>query len=95
VTGIAGWGGKIQPVQEQELESVRILLKSRCPSLRGPSRPPARTGAAYGRREGVEGILVRTKGKARLVISISVLSQSVAAEVDAQDVEPIKRPISA
>jgi transcription antitermination factor NusG len=96
VVGIVGWGGKIQAVEEQELESVRTLLmrSAACmpyPFLQVGDWVRVRKGAL----KGVEGILVRTRGKARLVISISVLSQSMAAEVNAQDIEPIKRPISA
>lgn len=41
-----------------------------------------------GSLEGVTGILVRKKNKFRLVLSVDMLAQSVAIEVDAVDVEP-------
>ena len=37
----------------------------------------------------VEGILLRIKNYNRIVVSIELLSQAVATEVDASDVEPI------
>jgi hypothetical protein len=45
-----------------------------------------------GSLEGVEGILVRKKSLYRLVLSVDMLAQSVALEVDALDVEPAKGP---
>jgi hypothetical protein len=44
---------------------------------------------ARGALSGLEGTLVRTKKQARLVISVPLLNQSVAAEVSATDVEPL------
>jgi hypothetical protein len=37
---------------------------------------------------GLEGFLVRVKNLARLVISVNLIAQSVATEVDIADVEP-------
>ena len=38
--------------------------------------------------EGVEGVLIRKKNLYRLVLSLDMLSQSVAVEIDASDVQP-------
>jgi transcription antitermination factor NusG len=38
--------------------------------------------------EGMEGILVRRKGKLRLVLSIDVILRAIAVDVDVVDVEP-------
>lgn len=40
------------------------------------------------RRKRVEGLVVRVKNQSRLVLSINLLSQSVATEIDRGDVEP-------
>ena len=40
----------------------------------------------------VEGLLLRMKNQARLVLSINILSQSVATEVDLCDVEVLWQP---
>jgi ribosomal protein L24 len=42
-----------------------------------------------GSLEGVQGILTRKKNYIRLVISVEMLAQSVAVEVNASDVEPV------
>jgi hypothetical protein len=42
-----------------------------------------------GSLEGVEGILVRKKNLYRLVLSVDMMAQSVAVEIDASDVEPV------
>jgi transcription antitermination factor NusG len=44
-----------------------------------------------GSLQGVEGIFLRHKGSSRLIISISLISQSVATEIDACDVQLIER----
>jgi transcription antitermination factor NusG len=48
----------------------------------------ARVRVTRGALEGVEGILVRKKNLCRLVLSVPMLSQSVAVEVNSWDVEP-------
>jgi transcription antitermination factor NusG len=47
-----------------------------------------RVRVSKGPMEGVEGILVRKKDRWRLILSVEMLSQSAAVEVDASDVEP-------
>jgi transcription antitermination factor NusG len=42
-----------------------------------------------GSLEGVEGILIRKKNQCRLVLSVDMLAQSVAVEIDAADVDPV------
>lgn len=51
-----------------------------------------RVRVAHGTLEGIEGILIRKKSLYRLVLSVNMLAQSVAVEIDAADVEPIGRP---
>jgi transcription antitermination factor NusG len=42
-----------------------------------------------GTLEGVEGVLLRKKNMCRLVLSVAMVAQSVAVEIDAADVEPV------
>lgn len=88
VVRILGFGGKITPVSEVQINSIRCLLESGVP---WSSYPYLHQGAAVrikcGPLRGVEGILVRTKSNTRLVLSIELLCQSVSAEVDACEVE--------
>jgi len=85
---VLGQSGKIEPIPDEEIESIRLLLQSSVAFfahvfLREGARVRVRRGAL----QGLEGVLVRYKNQARLVLSVNLLAQSVAAEVDAADVE--------
>ena len=41
-----------------------------------------------GRLKGVEGVILRLKGKSRVVINVEMIQQAVAIEVDSQDLGP-------
>jgi transcription antitermination factor NusG len=90
---ILGRGEEIEPVADHEIDSVRLLLKSR---TRCSPHPFVREGAWVRVRRGplkdLEGLLVRVKSYSRLIVSIELLSQAVATEVDTNDVEPARRP---
>jgi hypothetical protein len=48
-------------------------------------------GVRRGPLQGLEGFLRRVKNQSRLVISIHLISQSVAADVDSHDVQPVSQ----
>jgi len=48
-----------------------------------------RVRVTRGSLQGVEGVLVRKKNLYRLVLSVDMMAQSVAVEIDATDVEPV------
>jgi len=80
----------IEPVPDHEINSVRKLLLSSGKCIVHPFiREGARVRVRRGPLKDVEGILVRIKSCDRLVVSIDLLSQAVATEVDANDVEPV------
>jgi transcriptional antiterminator NusG len=88
---ILGSSETIEPVPDHEIEAVRLLLQS---SGKCVSHPFVQEGTWVRVRRGalkdLEGILVRIKNHNRLVVSIDLLNQGVATEVDAEDVEPIR-----
>jgi transcription antitermination factor NusG len=88
---ILGQGDRIEPVPDFEIESIRRLLKANVPCF---AHPFLKEGAWVRVRRGplkeVEGLLVRVKSKTRLVLSVALLSQSVATEIDISDVEVLK-----
>jgi transcription antitermination factor NusG len=88
---ILGQGDQIEPVPDVELQSIRKLLKADVSCF---SHPFLREGAWVRVKRGplkeMEGLLVRVKSKTRLVLSVSLLSQSVATEIDMSDVEVLK-----
>lgn len=96
VVRILGQGGRIEPVAQQEVEALQQLLQttSRClahPLLREGSWVRVKRGAL----QGLEGLLVGMKNQTRLVLSVTLLSQSVSAEIDASDVEFMRSSLSA
>lgn len=88
VCQILGIAGRIEPIPDVEIDSIRRVVESqtRCfphPYLREGTRVRVNSGAL----QGVEGTLVRVKNETRLVLAITMLSQAVAAEIDIDWVE--------
>lgn len=88
---ILGVNGIPEAIPNTEIDSLRRVLES---GVVCAGFPYPKAGDCIRVRRGalkdVEGILVRVKNRTRLVLSIHLLSQSVATEVDAQDVEVIR-----
>lgn len=86
-------GERVAIIPEFEIEALRKAVE-------GPTRiephPFLKCGervrVTRGSLEGVEGILVRKKNVYRLVLSVDMMAQSAAVEIDASDVEPIVTP---
>ena len=88
---ILGPGGEIEPVPEAEIESIRRLLHAGVPCFAHPFlREGAWVRVKSGPLRGLEGLLVRVKNKGRLVLSVALLSQAVATEMDISDVEVLR-----
>ena len=96
VLGLICFQGRPAPVAASELQDLRASLLDPTrvqphPFLKAGRRVRIRVGAMAG----VEGIFLRKRDRARIVLSISLLQRSVAVEIDAADVEPIShRPAS-
>jgi transcription antitermination factor NusG len=89
---ILGHGGSIEPIPDRDVDSVRLLLglKGRCfscPFLHEGTWVRVRRGPL----KNLEGLLIRIKNSCRIVVSIELVSQSVATEIDASDVEVVGR----
>ena len=81
--------GRPAVIPDAEIDAVRILVSSEIPHNPYPYLKAGRkVRVKYGPLEGCEGILVRKKGVARLVVSVHLLQRSIEAEVDAAWVEP-------
>ncbi len=89
---IVGRGGTPEPIPDFEIDAIQRILASPCAVA---PHPYLQTGdwvrVTQGPLEGIEGILLRKKNSFRLILSVEMLKQSVAVEVDASDVEPISR----
>ena len=90
VIGILGFGGRPGIISPREIELVKAVIQS------GASAGPwpylcegQRVRILGGALIGVEGILVRTKGDWRVVLSVEALGRSIAVEVDRDWAMPI------
>lgn len=88
VVNILGYGSAIEPVPEHEIKAVMHLLEG-APCCQ--AHPLVQEGAwvrvKRGSLKNLEGILVRVKTQNRLIISVTLLSQSVSTEIDVSDVQ--------
>ncbi|HEY2471971.1 MAG TPA: UpxY family transcription antiterminator [Terracidiphilus sp.] len=82
-------GERVATIPEEEIEAIRRTVEGQ---YRVEPHPFLRCGervrVVRGSLEGVEGVLTRKKNLYRLVLSVEMLAQSVAVEIDALDVVP-------
>ena len=87
---IISQGERVATIPEAEIDAIRRTIDGK---LRIEPHPFLRCGervrVVRGSLEGVEGVLTRKKNLYRLVLSVQMLAQSVAVEIDALDVVPI------
>jgi len=90
VSSIVSSGGQPVAIPFLEIEGIKRVVES---TLRVEPHPFLKSGdrvrVKCGPIAGVEGILIRRKSVARLVLSVELLGNSAAVEVDATDVERI------
>jgi transcription antitermination factor NusG len=90
VVNLVGVQGQPCPIPDEEMNSLRVCLERR---IRMEPHPYLVVGRRVRIKRGplaeMEGILVRKKGQFRLVLSVSLITRSVAVEVDAHDVAPV------
>jgi transcription antitermination factor NusG len=88
-------GERVAIVPEAEILAIRKAVEGHFrvephPFLKCGERVRVKRGSL----EGVEGILIRKKNLYRLVLSVDMMAQSVAVEIDATDVEPVTSAMS-
>ena len=87
---ILSHGDQAATIPEEEIEAIRRTVEGHHrvephPFLKCGQRVRVMRGSL----SGVEGILARKKNMFRLVLSVQMLAQSVAVEIDASDIEPV------
>lgn len=86
---VGGTGGEPAPLPDGAIESLRTGLKEHKiephPLLRVGQFARIRSGAFAG----MEGVVVRKKSGFRVVLTLEQIMQSVAVELDEDDVEPL------
>lgn len=87
LTLVAGAGGKPAALLNAEIDALRAGLDERKaephPYLRAGQKARIRAGAL----SGMEGVVVRLKSGLRVVLTLDLIMQSVAVEVDGSDLE--------
>ncbi len=90
VVRLVGSGGRPEPIPDDEIESVRKLIKSSSNYVNWPYlREGMIAEVIRGPLQGVRGRLVREARRCRLVLSINLIQRAVAIEVDADSVAPV------
>ena len=78
------------PISEVEIEAVRQTLGSSVPCERCEALTPGTlVQVIRGPLAGVQGRLERTKNNLRLIVTISLFSQAISAELNLSDVEAV------
>jgi transcription antitermination factor NusG len=83
-------GERVAMIPQAEIEAIQKAVEG---SFRMEPHPFLKCGervrVTRGSLLGAEGILIRKKNLYRLVLSVDMMAQSVAVEIDAMDVEPV------
>lgn len=86
---VGGTAGEMARLPEAEVEALRCGLHSRLaephPLLTVGRRARIRSGALAG----LEGIVIRKKNSLRVVLTMDLIMQSIAVEVDGEELEPV------
>lgn len=90
VVEIVGGGQRSEPIPDEEINAIKSLMAS---TFTYDAHPYLREGMMVevrrGPLEGVRGILLRKAKRHRLVISIHLIQQAAAVEIDASEVVPV------
>jgi transcription termination/antitermination protein NusG len=90
VVEIVGGGDRPEPIPDDEIEALKILMAS---TLRYDASPYLREGmmveVAKGPLKGVRGLLVRKGKRHRLVIAVHLIQQAASVEMYDSDVVPV------
>ncbi len=91
VIRIVGFGQRDEAVPDEQIEALRRVMESEVHAEKHKYlRVGQRVKVISGALAGVEGILKRVKGNARLVIAVEPIKQAVAIELEGYEVVPIK-----
>jgi transcription termination/antitermination protein NusG len=90
VVRIIGLHGVPEPIPDDQIQAVKSLVFSRLPYDPYPYLAQGdKVEITRGPLRGLRGVLVEKKSKYKFVLSVDLIQQSVACEVDASDVEKV------
>ncbi|MCW5977882.1 MAG: UpxY family transcription antiterminator [Bryobacteraceae bacterium] len=90
VVSVVGFGYEPAPVDPLEITHLQHIVSNGrntvpWPYLKAGQKVRVTAGALYG----LEGILLDLRNKSRIIVSVTLLQRSVAAEIDRADIEPV------
>jgi len=89
VVGLVGLGGEPEPVPDSEIEAIRALAGTRLSYQPFPFLSEGTmVEVTRGPLMGVRGRLLRKDREFRVVLSVTLIRQSVSVEIDVADVAP-------
>lgn len=92
VVGFVGNNSGPSAIPDQQIESIRTVLVSRSECEVQPNQGEGdRVRVVRGPLEGVEGLLLRSTSKSRLLISIELINKTLAVNVLREDVALIQQ----
>jgi transcription termination/antitermination protein NusG len=95
VVCVVGLSGRPEPIPEEDIESLRILLSNCEQYTPHPYLPEgALVEVISGPLMGVKGRIVRGAKNFRLVVSITLIQRAVSVEIDADCVTPLPKNVS-
>jgi transcriptional antiterminator NusG len=85
-----GLEGRADQVPEDQIAAIRVFLEA---SIAIDPYPYLRVGERVeviaGPLKGIQGILVKKKGRFRFVVQVDLIRQAISVEIDASDVRPV------
>ena len=91
VVQLVGASGVPLALPQTDIETIRDALTK---GMQAHPHPYLKVGSrvriSSGPLEGLQGVLLRKKGKLRLVVSVDLIMRSIAIDIDASEVEPTK-----
>lgn len=88
VVRVIGFNNEAAPIPDEQISAVKTLVFSELPYDPFPDLATGdRVRVIRGPLRGLEGILVEKKNNFRFVISVDLIQQAVACEIDSADVE--------
>jgi transcription antitermination factor NusG len=91
VLSLVGFGRTLAPLPTFEIEALRAAVARRTIEPHPYLVIGKRVRIKAGPMTGMEGVLMRKKRNFRVVLTLDAIMQSVAVEVDADDLEPVTR----
>lgn len=90
VVRIIGNNGRPEPISENEIEAVKRLMTTTLPYASHPYlQEGMKVRIIHGPLKGIEGILCRKDNRHRVVLSVQLIRQAAAVEMDLADLAPL------